>query len=80
MTNWLAIYSDEQVEQTFQYALEQHASLLNLVSQPIPERYQAIIDKTLLKLGYRFQLNSVLVTLNHIPTPYLSLPEFTTWF
>ncbi|PSV13127.1 DUF4832 domain-containing protein [Photobacterium kishitanii] len=55
------IYTQQKVEQTFATALKLHASLLNLKSSPIPEKYQPLLNNFLKKIGYRFILNKVKV-------------------
>ncbi|MHA6606754.1 DUF4832 domain-containing protein [Photobacterium damselae] len=50
------LYSYDKVKETFNYALEKHASLINAKSKEIPEMYQDIVKDTLKKLGYRFEL------------------------
>ncbi|PTB32446.1 DUF4832 domain-containing protein [Photobacterium phosphoreum] len=49
----------DQVQKTFNFALEEHASLINAKSHPIPEQYQLLLKGFLNKLGYRYQLNQV---------------------
>lgn len=49
----------DQVQKTFNFALEEHASLINAKSHPIPEQYQSLLKGFLNKLGYRYQLNQV---------------------
>ncbi len=44
------IYTQQKVEQTFATALKLHASLLNLKSSPIPEKYQPLLNNFLKKL------------------------------
>lgn len=51
--------SYDQVQQTFDFALKQHASLINAKSQPIPDIYQPLVTDFLNKLGYRYQLNEI---------------------
>jgi len=51
-----ANYSFEQVQESFDWGLEKHASSLNLKSHVLPARYRAIVDAALLKLGYRIRL------------------------
>ncbi|WP_297476535.1 DUF4832 domain-containing protein [uncultured Photobacterium sp.] len=48
-----------QVRQTFDFALKQHASLINAKSGAIPEQYQLLVKQFLNKLGYRYQLNKL---------------------
>ncbi|MCD9469105.1 DUF4832 domain-containing protein [Photobacterium phosphoreum] len=54
---WL--YTYDKIQDTFNYALEQHASLINARSSMIPTQYQPIIDNLLRKLGYRFELQQL---------------------
>ena len=49
-------YGNYQIENTFRWALEQHASTINLKSNAIPVRYRSAVDNALLKLGYRIRL------------------------
>ncbi|WP_052675222.1 DUF4832 domain-containing protein [Photobacterium iliopiscarium] len=66
-----------QVQKTFDFALNQHASLINAKSGAIPEEYQPLVKQFLNKLGYRYQLDHVeinnVVQNNH----YLSIKS--TW-
>ncbi|MCD9539843.1 DUF4832 domain-containing protein [Photobacterium carnosum] len=50
-----------QVLKTFDFALKQHASLINAKSGVIPKRYQLLVKQFLNKLGYRYQLNQLKV-------------------
>ncbi|MCD9494985.1 DUF4832 domain-containing protein [Photobacterium carnosum] len=50
-----------QVLKTFDFALKQHASLINAKSSAIPKRYQLLVKQFLNKLGYRYQLNQLKV-------------------
>ena len=61
MSNWEKVqhYSRAQVEQSLQWAVDHHASSLNLKSSPIPEQYRDLLDAALVKLGYRLRLNSI---------------------
>ncbi|WP_163504977.1 DUF4832 domain-containing protein, partial [Escherichia coli] len=52
-------YTREEVQATFDWALQQHASSLNLKSRPIPPEYRDIVDKALLRIGYRFRVNKL---------------------
>ncbi|WP_375752523.1 DUF4832 domain-containing protein [Vibrio sp. HN007] len=49
------LHYDEVVE-TFEWALEHHASLINAKSAPIPDTYQSLIQDVLNKLGYQFEI------------------------
>ena len=66
-----------QVQKTFDFALNQHASLINAKSGAIPEEYQPLVKQFLNKLGYRYQLDHAeinnVVQNNH----YLSIKS--TW-
>ena len=61
MSEWQSVqhYTREEVQATFDWALQQHASSLNLKSRPIPPEYRDIVDKTLLRIGYRFRVNKL---------------------
>ncbi|UJR53047.1 DUF4832 domain-containing protein [Dickeya zeae] len=61
MSEWLSVqyYSREQVQATFDWALAQHASTINLKSRAVPAQYRDIVDNALTKLGYRFRLASL---------------------
>ncbi|KFC81626.1 DUF4832 domain-containing protein [Buttiauxella agrestis] len=52
-------YSRDEVKRTFDWALENHASTINLKSRAVPEVYRDIVDNALMKLGYRFRLASL---------------------
>ncbi|WP_181318876.1 DUF4832 domain-containing protein [Photobacterium kishitanii] len=49
----------DQVQQTFDFALKEHASLIDAKSHQIPNIYQPLLTAFLNKLGYRYQLNEV---------------------
>jgi hypothetical protein len=51
---WTADKPDGEVYKTFQWALRQHASLLNAKSKPVPAGYTPAIDELLKRVGYRF--------------------------
>ena len=55
---------DGEVYKSFQWALEQHASLLNAKFTDIPASYVAAIDELLTENGYRFVIDSF----NHAST------------
>ncbi len=61
MSEWQAVhrYTREQVQATFDWALAQHASTINLKSSRVPKEYRDIVDNALTKLGYRFRLASL---------------------
>ena len=61
MSEWQSVqhYTREEVQATFDWALQQHASSLNLKSRPIPPEYRDIVDKALLRIGYRFRVNKL---------------------
>ena len=66
-----------QVQKTFDFALKQHASLINAKSAAIPDEYQPLVKRFLNKLGYRYQLNHLEVNnIVHIDD-YLQLKS--TW-
>ncbi|RJT23671.1 DUF4832 domain-containing protein [Buttiauxella izardii] len=52
-------YSRDEVKRTFDWALENHASTINLKSRAVPADYRDIVDNALMKLGYRFRLASL---------------------
>ncbi|WP_338534245.1 DUF4832 domain-containing protein [Leclercia adecarboxylata] len=66
MAEWLSEqkYSREEVQATFDWALAQHASTLNLKSTEVPQAYRDILDNALTKIGYRFRV----VSLTHPPS------------
>ncbi|MEB6379538.1 DUF4832 domain-containing protein [Leclercia adecarboxylata] len=61
MAEWLTTqkYTREEVQATFDWALAQHASTLNIKSTDIPRVYRDIVDKALTKIGYRFRVVSL---------------------
>ncbi|MGB7801207.1 DUF4832 domain-containing protein [Buttiauxella sp.] len=61
MNEWKTVqhYTLEEVQRTFDWAEEQHASTINLKSSEVPIIYRGIVDKALTKLGYRFRLASL---------------------
>ncbi|VGP67069.1 hypothetical protein SB5531_00514 [Klebsiella variicola] len=61
MSEWQSVqhYTREEVQATFDWALQQHSSSLNLKSRPIPAEYRDIVDKALLRIGYRFRVNKL---------------------
>jgi hypothetical protein len=61
---WTADAPDGEVYKTLQWALEQHASVLNGKSTPVPADYVAAIDEFLKSNGYRFAVQM----LNHEST------------
>nr|WP_233149172.1 DUF4832 domain-containing protein [Shimwellia pseudoproteus] len=63
MAEWQSVqhYTREQVQASFDWALSQHASTLNLKSRPVPAAYRDILDHALEKIGYRFRV----VALSH---------------
>jgi hypothetical protein len=61
---WTAAKPDGEVYKTFQWALRQHASVLNAKSKPVPAGYVAAIDELLQRVGYRFVVDE----LNHQQT------------
>ena len=52
-------YSLAEVQRTFDWAIAQHASTINLKSRAVPKEYRGIVDQALTKLGYRFRLVSL---------------------
>lgn len=61
MTEWKTVqhYTREEVQRTFDWAIEKHASTINLKSSEVPVMYRAIVDNALTKLGYRLRLVSL---------------------
>ena len=61
MHGWWATqqYTRNQVTASLDWAISQHASSLNLKSTPIPEQYRDLLDKALLKIGYRFRVDTI---------------------
>ncbi|MBW2453539.1 MAG: DUF4832 domain-containing protein [Deltaproteobacteria bacterium] len=55
---WTTDAPDGEVYKTFQFALDQHASVLNAKSSDIPSIYTAAIDELLVENGYRFVIDS----------------------
>lgn len=51
---WTTSQPDGRVYKSFQWALQQHASLLNGKSKPVPASYVDAIDELLQRNGYRF--------------------------
>ncbi|MGF1749679.1 DUF4832 domain-containing protein [Vibrio cionasavignyae] len=60
MQGWLADqkYTRAQVKASLDWAISQHVSSLNLKSKPIPEQYRDLLDDALLKIGYRFRVDT----------------------
>jgi hypothetical protein len=56
---WTADVPGGEVHQSFAWALEQHASVLNAKWTPIPEAYGAALDGLLAANGYRLALDSL---------------------
>lgn len=54
---WTASKPNGQIYRSFQWALKQHASVLNAKSKPVPESYVAPIDELLKRNGYRFLID-----------------------
>ncbi len=61
MADWLNVqhYTREEVQATFDWALAQHASTINLKSREVPQEYRDIVDNALAKMGYRFRVLSL---------------------
>lgn len=61
MTEWQTVqhYTRAEVQATFDWALQQHASTLNIKSRPIPTEYRDIVDKALLRIGYRYRVSKL---------------------
>ncbi|MFM5116073.1 DUF4832 domain-containing protein [Aeromonas hydrophila] len=54
-------YSQEDVQATFDWALAQHVSTINLKSDPVPPQYRTIVDNALRKMGYRIVLDQLVL-------------------
>jgi hypothetical protein len=52
-------FTEKDVTEVFDYALDHHASLINAKSKPIPDEFQPAVQEALKKLGYRFELTSL---------------------
>ncbi|HFU1339746.1 TPA: DUF4832 domain-containing protein, partial [Klebsiella michiganensis] len=48
-----------EVQASFDWALAQHASTLNLKSRPVPAAYRDIVDSALLRIGYRYRVGQM---------------------
>lgn len=61
MTIWQTAhaFTEKDVTEVFNYALDHHASLINAKSKPIPDEFQPTVQEVLKKLGYRFELTSL---------------------
>lgn len=75
MAEWLSEqkYTREEVQATFDWALAQHASTLNLKSTDVPQVYRDILDKALAKIGYRFRVVSLTHSASARPGQAVSL-------
>lgn len=56
---WTADKPNGVVWKTFEWALAQHASLLNAKSRPVPSVYLSAVDHLLTHVGYRFVVDAV---------------------
>ena len=61
MAEWESVqhYTREEVQASFDWALAQHASTLNLKSRPVPAAYRDIVDNALLRIGYRYRVSQL---------------------
>lgn len=61
MAEWESVqhYTREEVQASFDWALAQHASTLNLKSRPVPAAYRDIVDSALLRIGYRYRVGQL---------------------
>lgn len=61
LNEWQSVqhYTREQVQATFDWAIAQHASTLNLKSRPVPAEYRDILDRALLHIGYRYRVSQL---------------------
>ncbi|MBW7981441.1 DUF4832 domain-containing protein [Enterobacillus tribolii] len=68
MAEWKSIqhYTREEVQASFDWALAQHVSTINLKSREVPKEYRDIVDNALVKMGYRFRV----LTLTHEAARY----------
>ena len=55
---WTTAPPDGNVYKTFQWALDQHASVLNAKFSPVPADYVPAVDELLKQNGYRFVIDS----------------------
>ncbi|PST93243.1 DUF4832 domain-containing protein [Photobacterium sp. NCIMB 13483] len=70
------LYTQKKVEQTFTTALTLHASLLNLKSSLIPEKYQPLLNTFLKKIGYRFIINKIILDSHFTPNSLITITSF----
>ncbi|MBN2193408.1 MAG: DUF4832 domain-containing protein [Polyangiaceae bacterium] len=56
---WTVTPPDGEIYRSFQWALEQHASVLNLKWTDIPEQYRGALDELLVHNGYRFVVDAL---------------------
>jgi len=61
---WTADAPDGYVYKSFEWALAQHASVLNLKFEAVPNGYLAALEDMLKQNGYRFALDSIYCTQN----------------
>lgn len=61
---WTAAAPDGQVYKSFQWALAQHAAVLNAKSSPVPDEYVPAVQDLLRHNGYRYVIDSF----NHAST------------
>ncbi len=52
-------YTYDEVKQSLDWAIEHHASSLNLKSKAIPEEYRELFNDALTKIGYRLRLDTL---------------------
>ncbi len=56
---WTATPPDGEVHRSFQWALDQHASVLNAKWTDIPEQYRGALDELLVHNGYRLVVDAL---------------------
>jgi hypothetical protein len=74
---WTADSHDSEVHKTFQFALDQHAAVLNAKRSPVPQEYVPAMEDLLRRVGYRYVIDRV----SHSPAvkPGQELVVATTW-
>jgi len=74
---WTVTPPDGQVYRSFQWALEQHASVLNAKWTEIPEQYLSALDELLVQNGYRFVVDELRHPGEVMPTDPITIAS--TW-
>ncbi|PSU91828.1 DUF4832 domain-containing protein [Photobacterium kishitanii] len=70
-------YTIEKVKQTFDFALDSHASLFNIKSGNVPLIYKDLVNDLIKKLGYRFEISSVEISSRFKPASAITIAS--TW-